>query len=76
MNDDDFSVTMRTSLHRPEALALVIEGYRVMAGAAADRGRRLWARMRSSHFQGRLRPMLTETSSARRQAGPAASQSA
>jgi hypothetical protein len=75
MNDDDFSVTMRTSLHRPEALALVIEGY-LMAGAAADRGRRLWARMRSSHFQGRLRPMLTETSSTRRQAGPAASQSA
>jgi hypothetical protein len=51
MNDDDFSVTMKTSLHRREAWPLVIEGYRLIAGAIAAQGRRLLARMRRSLFQ-------------------------
>jgi hypothetical protein len=51
MNDDDFSVTMKTSLHRREAWPLVIEGYRHIAGAMAAQGRRLSARMRRSLLQ-------------------------
>jgi hypothetical protein len=35
MTEDDFSVTMKTSVHRGEAWCLVIEGYRIIARAAA-----------------------------------------
>jgi hypothetical protein len=50
MNEDDFSVTMKTSLHRRDAWSLVIEGYRIIARAAAAPGRRLLARMRRRLF--------------------------
>ena len=41
MNDDEFSVTMKTSLHRREAWPLVVEGYRLIARACVAAGRRL-----------------------------------
>jgi hypothetical protein len=50
MNDDDFSVTMKSSLQRREAWPLVIEGYRLIARATAEHGCRLFARMRLGRF--------------------------
>jgi hypothetical protein len=41
MHDDEFTVTMKTSLHRREAAPLVSEGYRILAQGCVAAGQRL-----------------------------------